>query len=333
MSDITLYQAFEGFLLEAQAEGKSRYTIRNYRNTFAKVKLYITEDKPLPAVTRSDWVEFFYWIQNEYTPDPGGIAPRDIKRLSPKTVNNYHTNLKAFYTWATSSGVDLVTTHPIKQIPAPRYEKPPIETLSKADFKQLLAACDETRAWHNAPDVTAERPTATRDKAILHLLLSTGIRASELCDIQFRDIDIKKHTILVGGKGKGRSKKWRTVYFGKSAGRALWLYLAPKMATIEPEEQIYTVGRAGEERPMSRGALQQLIQRLGARAGLDKNCYPHLFRHTFATEFLRNGGDILKLKAILGHSSMEMVQRYVHFVEADAAKTHAGADPADNWRV
>ena len=331
MADITLYQAFEGFLLEAQAAGKSPYTIRNYRNTFKKVKLYITEDRPFSDITRSDWVEFFYWIQNEYVPDPGGVAPRDIKRLSPKTVNNYHTNLKAFYTWATSSGVDLVTIHPIKQIPAPRYERPPIETLSKADFRKLLAVCDETRAWHNAPDITSERPTATRDKAILHILLSTGARASELCDMRFRDVNIEAHTILVGGKGKGRGKKYRTVYFGKSAGRALWLYLAPRMATMTPEDHLFLVGEGEDARPMSRHALRQLIHRLGKRA--DVAAYPHLFRHTFATEFLRNGGDILKLKAILGHSSMEMVQRYVHFVEADAAKSHAGADPADNWHV
>lgn len=258
--------------------------------------------------------------------------PKDSRLVTPKTVNNMHTDLKAFYTWATADGVDLVDTHLLKQIPPPRFESPQIEVFTREQVKELLKACAETAAWHTAPDITTKRRTVKRDLAIIHVLLSTGVRASELCNIRLRDLDMNAKTIRVAGKGRGRDSKPRTVYFGKVCNRALWLYLTPRMKDMKPDDYIFTVGQDDIPRPMNRDALLQLLSRIGDRAGIP-HVHPHRFRHTFATEFLRNGGDILKLKALLGHTSLEMVQRYVHFVEADCAVAHASADPADNWKL
>lgn len=330
--DITLYQAFDGFILEAQAIGKSPHTIRNYENSFAKVKLFFKEDRPLNKVTRADWIDFFGWVQNEYISHPGGVAPRLAKPLSPKSITNIHTNLKAFYTWATSDGVNLVKDHLIKQIPPPRFERPQIETFTRDQIKLLLKACNESHSWRNDPAKTSRRHSARRDQAIVLVLLSTGVRASELCNIRLRDLDIKTQTIHVAGKGRGRDSKQRTVYFGKVCSRALWLYLAPRVAHMKPDDPVFTTGPDDTPHKMTRDALWQIINRLGERANVP-GVHPHRFRHTFATEFLRNGGDVLNLKAILGHSSMEMVQRYVHFVDADCAAAHALSDPADNWKL
>lgn len=331
-NQITLYQAFDGFLVEASAEGKSAYTIRNYKTTIAKVKLFFSDDRPMTSLTRQDWVDFMAWLQEEYVSEPGGVAHRESKRLSPKTCNNVHTDLKAFYTWATSDGVNLVDEHPIKQIPAPRYEIPEIEVFDREQVRALLRACNESAAWCNKPNQRNKRPTARRDVAIVHTLLSTGIRASELCNIQLRDLNMDAKTISVAGKGRGRDSKPRIVYFGKVCNRALWAYLTPHLSSMKPDDHIFTVGGVETPRPMSRDSLLQLINRLGDRTGIDR-VYPHRFRHTFATEFLRNGGDMQKLKTLLGHTSLEMVLRYVHFVEADCALAHAGADPADNWKI
>jgi integrase/recombinase XerD len=83
---------------------------------------------------------------------------------------------------------------------------------------------------------------------------------------------------------------------------------------------------------MTRYNLGLLLRRLGQRAGV-KHVHPHRFRHTFATFYLRNGGNLLALKELLGHSDMEMVTRYAHFVQADFAADHAKASPVDNWRA
>lgn len=321
MNTLTLYQALEAFILDKQAAGMSKYTIRNYRNTVKKVQLYWPEDRPLVEISRSDWVGFMAWLQNEHISSPGGVAARPSKRLKPKSIANIHTDLSSFYSWATSPGVEIVNDHVFSTIDAPRFEPPQVETISKDDFKKLLAACGGER----------KRPTRLRDRAILHILLSTGVRASELCAVRIEDLDLGARSVWVAGKGRGRDSKPRIVYFGKTAHRALWLYLAPRLQESRPSDHVFVVDENNLPRPMTRDVLYHLIAGIGRRAGI--KAYPHLFRHTFATEFLRNGGDILKLQRILGHTSLEMVRRYAHLVAADCQAAHEAADPADNWRV
>ena len=85
-------------------------------------------------------------------------------------------------------------------------------------------------------------------------------------------------------------------------------------------------------RPMNRHAVGNMLKRLGVRAGV-ANVHPHRFRHTFATEYLRNGGQMIALKDILGHSDFEMVEHYAHFVQTDIERDHKSASPVDNWKV
>jgi len=318
---ITLFRAWESFVLDKQASGFSRFTIRNYRTTGKKLHMYFDADRDLHAIARSDWVGFMFWIQNEYIP-----------LLSPKTAANVHTDLSVFYTWLTQPGVELVETHIFRTIDCPRYEKPRIETFSREEFKRLLRACNETCPWHNRQETTSRRPTALRDRAILHLLLSTGLHASELCELRYGDVNFEERTIYAEGKGRGRDSKKRMVYFGKTAHRALWLYLTPRLDSIKNRDYVFVVDESGPvPRPLTRDVLYHLIAGIGERAGI--RAYPHKFRHTFATEFIRNGGDLLRLQSILGHTSLEMVKRYTHLVASDCAAAHEAADPADNWRV
>jgi integrase/recombinase XerD len=164
------------------------------------------------------------------------------------------------------------------------------------------------------------------------MLLSTGLRASEICDLRYGDIAFNERSVQAEGKGKGRDSKRRTVYFGKTAHRALWLYLTPRLDAISDDDYVFCVDESSPvPRPFSRDVLYHLIAAIGERAGV--KAYPHKFRHTFATQFIRNGGDLLRLQAILGHASLEMVRRYAHLVASDNAAAHASADPADNWRV
>jgi len=106
----------------------------------------------------------------------------------------------------------------------------------------------------------------------------------------------------------------------------------PRMSSMRQDDYVFTVGDDDLPRKMERDTLYKLISDIGEKAGIEK-AYPHRFRHTFATEYIRNGGDSFKLKILLGHSSMEMVERYVHLVKGDCAEDHASSDPADNWRI
>lgn len=337
MKNHTLSQAFEGFILDKQAASKSANTIRNYRTTIAKVTLWLQTTQPedpdplLASMTRTDWVRFMAWLQSDFISTPKGVAPRPCKPLSQKTLLNVHTDLCAFYTWATSPGVELVEKHLFQTIERPEADRPVIEIFSREQVRELLKACKESRAWHTDESTANSRPTEARDQCIILLLLSTGIRASELCAITINDINMGQRSITVAGKGRGQGKKQRVVYFGKSTGRALWRYLSPRLKTSKPHDIVFTVGPEDAPRPMTRDVLWKLLSRLGKRAGVPTN--PHKFRHTFATNYLRNGGDLLTLQTLLGHTSLEMVQLYARIVAADCAREHEKADPVDNWKL
>ncbi|MBN2004672.1 MAG: site-specific integrase [Anaerolineae bacterium] len=112
--------------------------------------------------------------------------------------------------------------------------------------------------------------------------------------------------------------------------RAIWRYMAtrPDYTLVQP----LFASDDGDTIPLNRNALYRLLSRLGKRAGVN-NCHPHRFRHTFAIEFLRNGGDIYSLQRMMGHSTLEMVKTYLSIVQSDIENTHRRASPVDNWKL
>ncbi|MBN1261110.1 MAG: tyrosine-type recombinase/integrase [Anaerolineae bacterium] len=328
---LRLSQAITGFLLEKEAAGKSPHTLRNYRGTFAKVEAFLVArgygDPLLQEISREIWVEFLAWLQEQPL---GGAAARS-GRLSAKTVCNVHTDLSALYTWATRLG--YTEEHHLKSIERPEYDRPAIETFTREEVTALLRACDYVQQAVGSGDgrhtVRRRRPTAIRDRAIIKLLLSSGIRASELCSARLTDLDLKRRQLRVAGKGKGRDSKVRLVFFGTRTQRALWRYLT-EFSEERPETARVFVVDFENPRPMNRGVLRKMLLRTGQRAGLS-GVHPHRFRHTFAVNYLRNGGDVLTLQAILGHTDLRMVKHYAHVAAQDCEAVHQRADPVDTW--
>ena len=130
--------------------------------------------------------------------------------------------------------------------------------------------------------------------------------------------------------GKGQTE--RLAYFGKRTSKALWKLLTPRLKDTQSEDEVFTVGSEDDLRPMTRDVLRRLLVRIGERAGV-ANVYPHRFRHTFATTYLRNQGDLFTLQDLLGRSDMAMVKRYARIAHTDCAKAHQRASPVDNWRL
>jgi integrase/recombinase XerD len=332
---LTLSQALTGFIFYKSATGKSEHTIADYDVTRKKALAYFQSDPPLAAITRDDWIAFFSWLTHDYRSQPAGIAPRPVKPLAPKTIFNIHTNLSSFYSWAVKEG--LADRNLIQTIDRPGYEKPVILPFTKDDCAALLKACATTRAWRTSAATASARYTADRDRAIVLLLLDTGIRAEELCTITLSDLNLDANTIIVRGKGRGRDKKERTVHFGKLCAKALWRYLLPRLHPSSftrsvPPSPLFLSRAVIDDTPMNRKSLYQLIKDLGDRAGVP-HCHPHRFRHTFAITYLRNGGDVFTLQLLLGHSDMEMVRRYAAIAQSDCAASHRRASPVDNWRL
>jgi integrase/recombinase XerD len=322
---LKLSQAVEGLLFYKTATGKSPCTIADYRTGFQKLLLYFDTDPLIASITHDQLVAFFAWLQDDYISEPDGVAPRGQIHLSPKSIKNIHTALSALWTWAVNEG--YVEKNIVHTIAPPRVVAPVIETFTQDEIKALLKACDKGRTWKTR-DTTSERPTADRDRAIVMTLLDSGVRASELCTMKISDVNLAAGSIKVIGKGS----KERIVLVGRRTSQTLWRYLTPRLETARNGDTVFVVSWPIDPHPMDQFVLDTLLKRIGERAGVSK-VYPHKFRHTFAINYLRNGGDLFTLQELLGHAHLEMVKRYARIAQIDCANAHRQASPVDNWRL
>lgn len=332
MFKITLSQAIEGYLLDAKARRLSKATISDYKNSFRHLREFLKNEDPLIAtITRRQVREFFGHLA-DIEIAPGGCAPRPARRLTKKTQLNIHTALSALWAWALNE--EFVTENVIRTVRAPKPEKTVIVPFSREDIQRLLHACVETTSYTRPGKraCTNARTTALRDQALILLYLDTGARASEICSDPRRDApgaliedyDQKNGTLKVMGKGS----KERILVLSPRTQKALWKYLLTR-PDRQPTDNLITTQ---DGVPLNSVALGRLFRRLGKRADVPK-CHPHRFRHTFAITFLRNGGRVLELKQLLGHSSMEMVEHYATLAQVDLDVAMKRASPVMNWRL
>jgi integrase/recombinase XerD len=303
---ITLSRAIEGYFITAHSRRLSSHTLRDYDNTFRRFEDFLGRDPPLADIRPAD-VRTFLSSRNG---------------LSAKTLRNYHTGLSALWTWAHKEG--LVEKHIVRAVDPPRPEKREIVPYTEQEIRAMLAACDQSRSYERPGKrrCANARPTAARDRAILAFLVDTGVRASELCDLRIRDVRLANQQALVMGKGS----KERLVEFSPNTAKHLWRYLATRDQPADHD--FFFVSLQGQS--LSRYALRRLILGLGERAGVP-NATVHRFRHTFAIQFLRNQGNIFALQRMLGHSTLDMVNRYLRIAQADLKRAHQTASPLANW--
>jgi integrase/recombinase XerD len=305
---ITLSQAIEGYFIAAHARRLSHHTLSDYDNTFRKFEAFLGNDPPLAEISAADVREFL----------------GSLDGLSAKTMCNYHVGLSALWTWATKEG--LADCHVVRLVTPPRPEKRDVIPYTERDIKAMLNACDSSEPYTRPGKrkCTHRRATALRDRAIITLLLDTGVRASELCDLRLSDVDLKNHRIRVMGKGR----KERLLPVCPRTAQVVWRYLATR-PNARSAEFLFTTGEGSQ---IQRNSTRQILKRIGDRAGVP-GVTVHRFRHTFAITFLRNGGQMLALQRMLGHSTLEMVTRYLAIADADIERAHQDASPVANWLV
>jgi len=306
---MTLSDAIEGFLLY-KAATTSKNTVRDYRNTLRQWSEFLEGDPDVEALELQHIQRFLYHLRVD-------------RKLAPKTIKNAHTGLSAFFTWLER---DHGIPHLIRgHIPSPKANPPEIIPLTKRDVRDLLWACNRSAPSRRVP-AGQHRPTRFRDRAIVLFLVDTGVRASELCDLKIGDVDMDTGAVQVRN---GKGDKARTTYIGTVAREALWRNLSERKFKAADDPLFATSRR----QPMDRDALRKMLLAAGRRAELTEPVGPHRLRHTFAITYLRNGGDIFTLQRLLGHSSLDMVRRYLAIAQVDVADAHRRASPADNWRL
>jgi integrase/recombinase XerD len=323
---LTVSKAIPGFLQYKEAEGLSPNTIRSYTENLALWQEYVG-DRAMAKVTTQQIREFLVYLKTTYKPRRLG---GDDRPLASKTIRNYWVSLSAFFHWASEK---FGIANPVKGVPAPKFQDIPVEPFTREQITSLLKAADFMREARTVERraFTMRRATANRDRAIILVLLDTGLRASELCALNVGDVDLKSGKVDVkhgiGGGAKGG--KGRVVFLGKACRRTVWRYLAEREDGEDLDAPLF-IGRLDHR--MNKGVLRQLIVGLGEKAGITK-CHPHRFRHTFAITYLRSGGDVFTLQSMLGHSTLEMVQHYARVAQMDVEQAHRRASPADNWHL
>jgi integrase/recombinase XerD len=286
---LNIGEAVGGFLQAKAAESLSPRTVEGYRHDLAQWLLY-AGDGPVIAVTTQDVRAYLAYLRTDYIPKR---LTRKTQPLSPKTIRNIYITLSSFFTWLRR---EFDIPSPMRPIPAPAFQEAEVEPFTQQEVEALLKAAQYSKEANTRDRLrfVMRRPTGLRDRALILVLLDTGLRASELCALNVGDVDEKTGKIIVkhGREGGAKGSKGRFVYLGKAARRTLWRYLVTRQDDREPTAPLFTA----RYRRMQRDTLRQVLGGLGEKAQVNR-CHPHKFRHTFAITYLRSGGDVFTLVA------------------------------------
>lgn len=292
----TLSIAITSYYEAKRSQRLSEHTLSDYSNTFRKFSSFVGEDCRIDRIKPETIIRF--------------LASND--QVSKKTTLNYHTALSSLWTHLVKFG--HADTNIVRLVTPPRPEEKQIVPFTKEEVVSML----KTVTGFKSED---------RNKSIILLLLDSGLRSSELCSLIARDINFENKNIRTMGK---RSKE-RYVPFHNATGEVLKKYFIKRgLAGYGKRNSPVFITFHVPPMPMQRDGLFHIIEKIGLRAGV-QNCHPHRFRHTFAIQFLRNGGNIYTLQAILGHTSLDMVKRYLHIAQTDVEKDHEKASPVKGW--
>ncbi len=313
-----LGQLIESYVLCCCTEGKSRKTTDWYRANLSRFSRYLKEHafpQKVEEIGTAEARSFIFHLQNEVKRWEASAYVRDNKHLSPFSVQGYARSIKAFWSWLLAEG--YISQNPMAGLRLPRTPRLIIATFSPEQTRKMLDTIDRKTS------------RGLRDYTMMLVLLDTGVRLSELIGLNIDSISFDQSYFVVRGKGG----KDRVVPFGSQVRRALWRYLSNSRP--EPDSpQVRQAFLSDMGLPLRPRAIQSMISRLGKRAGITGvRCSPHTFRHTFAKQYLMNGGDVFSLQKILGHSSLEPVKIYVNLSSGEVSAQHRQFSPVDNMQL
>ena len=283
-----LAAAISSFLTYAKVEkGLSNNTLLAYRRDLLKFQAFVAKRKlTLEAVSPDDLVDFLALLYRQ--------------KLESKTVARQLVTLRNLFRFAQVQ--ELIATDPSMNLESPKIRRSLPTYLRLAEVERLLNQPDETTAL------------GRRDRAMLEMLYSTGLRVSELVSLRVSDVDGKLGCVRCVGKGD----KERIVPVGRKALGLVEKYLRevrPELLrrTKTVNSPALFLNRRGG--PLSRVAVWKILSTYGRRAGLPTALAPHMLRHSFATHLLERGADLRSVQLMLGHADISTTQIYTHVVE------------------
>ncbi len=284
----------KGFVLTQRTDSKSPRTIEYYESNLRRFLWYAEQQEWLEDVRLiTEWHirEFLSYVSSEG--NRWGLAGNGSESSRPKatycTVHHYYCVLKAFFNWCVRES--FIPESPLAKIKLKNPKLNVVQPYSKQDILKMIEVCDYD-CKNNA------QLLGSRNKAIILMFLDTGLRASELANINRNEVDSERGWIKVKGKGA----KERVVRIGATAQKSLWRYLV-----FREKNKYQEIWITEEGKPMKVGGIQIMLMRLKERAGVKSKGNCHRFRHTFALNFLRQDRNPFNLQYLLGHSDLRMV--------------------------
>jgi site-specific recombinase XerD len=238
-----------------------------------------------------------------------------LNRLGTNTSDELGTSTQNYHLIALRSFLKFCAKRDIKALPADKIE------LARTKRKQVtFLNDDEVKQLFKQPDISKE--VGLRDRAILELLFSSGLRVSELVGLNKEHINLKRREFMVRGKGQ----KDRPVFISPEAAKWVDHYLEKRTDNVNPLFIRYSgtrkVDLTGNFHRLTTRSVQRMIKRYALMAGITKVVTPHTLRHSFATDLLMNGADLRSVQALLGHSNISTTQIYTHITDPHLKDVH-----------
>jgi len=277
-------------------KGLSRNTLSAYRTDLRSLARWLADrQKTLDDGVRADLLEFIAWRVE------AGARPRSTARQL--------SSLRRYYRYTVREG--RRTDDPTAKISMPKVGRPLPKALTEAEVESLLRAPDTTDALGH------------RDRTMLEVLYATGLRVTELVNLQLSQINLTQGVIRVVGKGD----RERLIPLGEESMEWIEQFIrGPRTEILLDRQSDYLFPTRRGDR-MTRQAFWHLIKRYAAKATVDKKLSPHMLRHAFATHLLNHGADLRVVQMLLGHSDLSTTQIYTHVARERLKELHSRHHP------
>lgn len=284
-------------------KGRALKTVENYDHYLTRFLEFIKTDSP-EKINDTAIREFRMWLNRQPLKNLG----KPNETLSKKTQNYYLIAIRAFLKYLARQDIK---TMPAERIELAKVEERSLDLITRGELERLL----NVSKGSELKDL--------RDRAILELLFSTGLRVSELCSLP-RDIDLHSDELSIRGKGG----KVRVVFVSDQAKKVLREYLAKRKDMDDAlfikigSNQPKTMAARGENLGVTKRTIERIVKQHAIKAGISKKVTPHVMRHMFATDLLGNGADLRSVQAMLGHANIGTTQIYTHVTDKHLRDIH-----------
>jgi len=286
------------FLEHVEIEkGNSLKTVNNYDHYLTRFFEFAKISEP-KEITDDKIREFRLHLNRQ----PGVKIKGQQASTLKKNTQNYHLiALRSFLKYLMKRNITSLSPD---RIDLAKIKERSLDLISSAELERLM----------NAPDKNTDK--GLRDKAIIELFFSTGLRLSELCSLN-RDLDLSKDEFSIRGKGE----KVRVVFLSESAKDAVRDYLKSRKDLDEPLFAQFS-HNSGNSNRLTPRSIERIVKFYAIKAGISKKVTPHVIRHSFATDLLSNGADIRSVQMMLGHANIATTQIYTHITDKQLRDVH-----------